>query len=235
MGQLFIVHFFGISTINIPPGRQFQFVYAEDTKFTANIHTAFQCRTSRRRRSSRFIPSGQCSCISTTTTGKSLARFIFHEIYLNDAQKRQVNVIQAQCYTRTNNSNCVSKMNQVRQCDGIIDKVLYNFLAGGLTDISLQFPLRISNDTFLTYWGVKIWHTLSKSGICLHLFTSVFNEESNKLISSANWIFGYDKIKLHFHVCFDCNPIIDPITHFTLGLSGKMQIENDWLASKGEI
>lgn len=84
MGQLFALHFIGICTIDISPGRQFQLVYAEDTEFTANIHTAFQCRASRRRRSSRFIQSDQCSCISTTTTGKSLSRFIFHEIYLND-------------------------------------------------------------------------------------------------------------------------------------------------------
>lgn len=68
IGRIFDVHFAGISTTNVPPGRQFEYVHTENTKFTANIHAAFQCRTSRCRRCSpRLI---QCSCISTTTTGK---------------------------------------------------------------------------------------------------------------------------------------------------------------------
>lgn len=91
--------------------------------------------------------------------------------------------------------------------DGIIDKILHKFL-DGLTEISLQFPLQISIDTFL-------YILLGRKNYVKHrmILSNLFSTKNQiyKLISSVNWIFGNDKIKPHFHFCFDCNPIIKPI------------------------
>lgn len=60
--QPFVVHFVGIRTIHIPPGRKLQFIHTENTEFTTNIYTTFQWRPEWRCRSSSFL--------STTATGK---------------------------------------------------------------------------------------------------------------------------------------------------------------------
>lgn len=38
MGEFHFMHFIGIGTIDLPFGRQHEFIHIENTKFTANIH-----------------------------------------------------------------------------------------------------------------------------------------------------------------------------------------------------